>query len=392
MYKKNYSKKDNNNDKEFEVYQQKLIEGINNVLSSYKWKDYLNLQSKFYKYSFNNVMLILEQYPMSTSIMAESKWNELGRTIKKGEKPIKVYAPLFRKYSNKPKFSTEGIEVGDYINVKGSICKTIYSKGSYGIYMLQIEEINGIPKSGYINISGDIADNIKLKKAYKLSGEVSKYKGLKQLKVTSDEIKEVSLVSSYTRNVLKGFMLVDTFDVAQTEGEDLPIGICEELKNNSENSLMLIESINAICDIPIIEEDITNGAKGYFSPSEQKIALKKGISNDQKAKTVVHEYSHYLINSQKIDLNSYLNDTEEYSGLRGAEEVVVESVAYIVCDKYGVDTSSYSFEYVTSWSGGDISKIKQLGGLIQKISGQVINKIEELNNRVSTENDEEEIA
>lgn len=269
--------------------QEMLDKGISDVLTSDKWKEYLKVQAKFHHYSFNNAILIAMQFPDATRVAGFNTWKDLGRYVQKGEKGIRIFAPMIK---NK-----------------------------------EVEE----------------------------NGERE------------------------TRRVLVGFRMVNVFDVSQTQGKDLPV-ICATLQGDSEEAGMLFDALMQIIDIPVKQEPISNG-HGYFSPSRLIIALKEGDPKTQQAKTIIHEGSHYemyKLKKEGLDLGQFLEDSEEGNGLYAVEEVIVESTAFIVSQCFGLDTGKYSFEYIANWSGGDKSKIKRVGEIIQKLSSQMINKVESI--------------
>ena len=84
-------------------------------------------------------------------------------------------------------------------------------------------------------------------------------------------------------------------------------------------------------------------AKGYYHQTEKYIAVKEGMSNAQTMKTGVHEVSHALLHDREVmDAEGVLKD-------QTTKEVEAESIAYIVCNHFGLDTSEYSFTYIASW-------------------------------------------
>lgn len=173
-----------------------------------------------------------------------------------------------------------------------------------------------------------------------------------------------------------GFRKVTVFDVSQTAGKELP-SICNEIKGESLNSKNIIKAIEKISDVPVRYEDIQGGAKGYYSRKNNVIALKEGMSMDQTVKTLIHEYAHSQLHNKP---ESILMD-------RSTQEVQAESVAFIVSNKFGVDTSQYSFEYLASWSGNkELSQLKESLDIIQKTSDKIITQIEkELSKEIVTE-------
>jgi hypothetical protein len=138
---------------------------------------------------------------------------------------------------------------------------------------------------------------------------------------------------------LAGFKLVPTFDVSQTDGEPLP-EICHELTGDVENVDKWIHALKTFINIPVDYEDIQGGAKGYYSLTENRIAIKTGLSDLQTIKTLIHECAHATLHT--------LDKAGEKT--REQQETEAEAVAYVVSKHYGIDTSDYSFGYLASWA------------------------------------------
>lgn len=176
-----------------------------------------------------------------------------------------------------------------------------------------------------------------------------------------------SVTDTVERTVITGFRLVSVFDVSQTSGEPLP-NILKELSGNSSEAEKLIETIKKVSSVPINFEEIRSGAKGYYSPKESKIVINENMSNDQTAKTLIHEYTHSKLH----------NDLTEYNLDRSAAEIQAESTAYVVSKHFGLDTSEYSFAYVTSWANGkDLAELQNTLKVINDTSKIIINEIED---------------
>ena len=162
----------------------------------------------------------------------------------------------------------------------------------------------------------------------------------------------------------RSFVKVSVFDVKQTDGKELPT-LCHELTGNSINSESIIDAIKTFSEVPIIEKVINSGAKGYYSRDENIIALKPGMSLDQTAKTLIHEYAHSKIHNFDTGLD------------RATKEVQAESVAYIVANRFEVDTSSYTFDYLASWSSNkELPELKLSLNVIQKTADEIISKMD----------------
>lgn len=111
-------------------------------------------------------------------------------------------------------------------------------------------------------------------------------------------------------------------------------------------------------------------AKGYFSAEQQRIVLRAGMPQLQTIKTLVHEIAH-------AKLHDYRGVPVEKRKDRSQKEVEAESVAYVVCQHFGLDTSDYSFGYVAGWSSGkELNDLKTSLDVIHTTAGEMISKIE----------------
>ena len=151
------------------------------------------------------------------------------------------------------------------------------------------------------------------------------------------------------------------FDISQTVGESMPL---EDKRLQSNNMRDFFTFLNSYSPFPIIEEDELGSAQGYWSPKNKHIVLKKSLSLDDKVSVLLHELTHALY------------DDFNYKEDRNLSETFVESVAFIVADYFGLDTSRCSFNYITSWADGDIKVILELGDKIQKTAINFIKKLE----------------
>lgn len=171
---------------------------------------------------------------------------------------------------------------------------------------------------------------------------------------------------------VRAFKVVSTFDIEQTEGEPVPRLAVDELTGSVDGYETLMEAIKQAVDVPIGFEDITNGAKGYYSPSENRIAIKEGMSEAQTVKTALHEASHATLHSKEAMKGA--NDDKS----KNQKETEAESVAYVVCQHYGIDTSDYSLGYVATWaSDKEVPELKASLDTIRRAASELITKIDE---------------
>ena len=179
-----------------------------------------------------------------------------------------------------------------------------------------------------------------------------------------DPIKEERVI-----NQLR-FTTTTVFDISQTSGEPLP-SLIHNLTGSSDEILAFIDSVKNICTIPIDYHSpskdavLAGGAKGYYSIAEDRIVLNMELEDMQIAKTLIHEYSHSILHKT----------TDKDSDQR---EIEAESLAFVLCDHFGIDTSDYSFGYIASYAAQDEAKLKTILSNIQSTAHEMIDKLEPL--------------
>ena len=332
----------------------KLEQGIKELFESERFKEYLRTMSKFYHYSFSNTLLIAMQKPEATYVAGYTSWQRnFDRQVMKGEKGIKILAPA----------------------------------------------------------------------PYKAKEEREKIDPSTQKPVLDADGKPVTETVEVMR---PAFKVVSVFDISQTDGKELPDIIVDELSGSVENYAAFFEALKQESPAPIAFEDIPGGAKGYFSPVENRIAIQEGMSEIQTIKTAIHEIAHAKLHSidrpepeptwkivmisdggtKRDFLSGFASEAEanaaaEHEGWRFVDEnrfewrleveedtsaaqdmrkdrhtkeVEAESVAYTVCQRYGIETSDYSFGYIAGWSSD-----KELKGSlepIRKTAAELIDSID----------------
>lgn len=184
-------------------------------------------------------------------------------------------------------------------------------------------------------------------------------------------------ITEEKERVYTTFRPVVVFDVSDTSGEPLPEFKAKELSGKVENFSTIIEALKSISPVPVEFEDIQGGAKGYFSPDKQRIAIKNGMDELQIIKTLAHEVSHSLLHDR---FNPRLEGVEnEFNKTRPVKEIEAESSAYIFCKNLGLDTSDYSLKYVVGWEQDpDMKAFKNSLDVIRLTASHLINKTNEL--------------
>ena len=335
----------------------KLEQGIKELFESERFKEYLRTMSNFYHYSFSNTLLIAMQKPEATYVAGYTSWQRnFDRQVMKGEKGIKILAPA----------------------------------------------------------------------PYKAKEEREKIDPSTQKPVLDADGKPITETVEVMR---PAFKVVSVFDISQTDGKELPDIIVDELSGSVENYAAFFEALKQESPVPISFEDIPGGAKGYFSPVENRIAIQEGMSEIQTIKTAIHEIAHAKLHSidrpepeptwkivmiseggtKRDFLPGFASEAEanaaaEHEGWRFVDEnrfewrleveedtsaaqdmrkdrhtkeVEAESVAYTVCQRYGIETSDYSFGYIAGWSSD--KETKELKGsleTIRKTAAEMIDSID----------------
>ena len=181
--------------------------------------------------------------------------------------------------------------------------------------------------------------------------------------------------------MVPAFKVVNVFDVSQTDGKELPsIGV-NELTGEVSRFDDFMEALKKTCPVPIGFEQIDSGAKGYFHTVENRIAIQEGMSQVQTMKTAIHEMAHQKLHSIKPEeghVEPADPSEQDRSHLtRNSKEVEAESVAYTVCQHYGIDTSDYSFAYIAGWSHGkETPELKASLNTIRQAASELITEID----------------
>ena len=205
---------------------------------------------------------------------------------------------------------------------------------------------------------------------YKVQEEREKLDPATQKPVLDKDGKPVTETVEVTR---PAFKVVSVFDVSQTDGKELPDIAVDELTGSVENYAAFFDALKELSPVPIAFENITDGAKGYFSHVENRIAIQEGMSEIQTIKTAIHEIAHAKLHAVTPGEKVAPEDKKD----RRTKEVEAESVAYTVCQRYGIETSDYSFGYIAGWSTGKETKeLKSSLDTIRKTAAEMIEGID----------------
>ena len=164
------------------------------------------------------------------------------------------------------------------------------------------------------------------------------------------------------------FKPVRVFDVAQTDGKPLP-HLASTLTGSVEQYEVFMEALRRSAPVPISFAAIASNTDGYFSPSDQSITIREGMSEVQTISALVHEIAHSRLHNyekQQAEAAAGKDDAEQVKKDRHTEEVEAESVSYAVCQYFGIETSENSFGYIATWSQG--KELKELRASLETIN------------------------
>lgn len=274
-----------------------LERGVNDILSSENYKKYLKFLSSFHQYSLNNTILIYKQKPNASLVAGYRKWQTMGRQVKKGEKGIRILAPI-------------------PVKVKA-------------------ERVKRDPITKEIIKSED-----------------------------GEPIKEEA------ESTIPKFKISTVFDIEQTDGEPIPQIEVFDLTGHVKEFFTFMDAVMKISPVSIRYDEIKSGAKGYYHLEQNEIVIRRGMSESQTMKTAIHECAHAILHNR--------DKMQEGNKDRQTKEVEAESVAYIVCNYFGLDTSDYSFPYIATWgSGREMKELKDSLNLIKQTAGTFIEQLSE---------------
>ncbi len=223
---------------------------------------------------------------------------------------------------------------------------------------------------------------------FKQMVEMEKIDPVTQRAMTGADGKPVTEVMEVTRAAFKP---VTVFDVSQTEGEPLPQLGVNELTGDVENYPEFFEALKQTAPFPIGFEAITSGAKGYCNYQEQRIAIKEGMAEIQNVKTAIHEITHATLHNYYAEKEK--NVLPENRKDQRTREVEAESVAYTVCQHYGIDTADYSFGYIAGWSSGrETKELKASLATIRETAAGLITSIDEKYRELIKEQEQQKAA
>lgn len=294
-----------------------LENGLQELMTSEKYLDFLNTMAERPRYSFNNTVLVYLQKPDATFLAGYGKFRETyGHQVIQGEKGIKIFAPIIRKKNN----LIEGEIEKSKDNKEEKEEETIV-----GFRMVKIFDIS---QTKPIIEKTEEGNEIPCKKAQKLI----------------DSLSYLKMVNLWAED--------------------------EEFQEE------LLAAAKDMIDIPVKEKELSPDLGGYFRFQDKDnlhIVLNNKFGITSRFTTLLHEWTHYHLHNPFKKETEWI--TEKFK--KQDKEIQAESVAYIVAKHFGIDSSPESFKYVASWSKEkDIKDLKTSMEIIQKTAATFIELIE----------------
>ena len=235
-------------------------------------------------------------------------------------------------------------------------------------------------------VKGEKGIKILAPSPFKIKQEMEKIDPATQKPVIGADGKPVKEEKEIT---IPAFKVVSVFDVSQTEGKELPDIAVDMLTGDVECFKDVFAALEKTSPVPIGFEKIEGNSHGYYHLEEKRIAIDEGMSELQTIKTAIHEIAHAKLHD--IDPNAPKEEQADRPDRR-TREVQAESVAYAVCQHYGLDTSDYSFGYVAGWSSGrELDELKSSLETIRSTAAEIINSIDEHLQEIQKEHDKEQV-
>lgn len=171
------------------------------------------------------------------------------------------------------------------------------------------------------------------------------------------------------------FRPVKVFDYAQTDGKPLPERVASPVANltgSVENYEAFMEALRRSSPVPMEVKPLSADMDGYFSPKSQSITLREGMSEVQTVSAAAHEIAHAKLHNYGLQ-----QAAERKAKSRNTEEVEAESISFMVCAYFGIETGANSFGYVATWSkNAELPEFRASLDTISKTANGIITDVE----------------
>ena len=184
-------------------------------------------------------------------------------------------------------------------------------------------------------------------------------------------------------HVVSDFRVVRVFDISQTYGEPLTELAIPDLTGQVQNFPLFLQAVRELSPVPIRFGETEGEAKGYYSNKKKEIVVKEDMSESQTIKTLIHEIAHAKLHDREV-----LEQMGEEKDQR-TKEIEAESIAYTVCQYFGLDTSDYSFPYIAGWSDNlKMWELRTFMDSVRRTAGEFIKELEEKMKELETDRGE----
>ena len=312
-----------------------LVDQVSTLTNADQWRAWLSFATRFHSYSFNNMILIWLQRPDATWIAGIKRWNSMGRTVRTGERGISILAPV-----------TARVEAAEN------------------------DPTNPVPPDPPGQHLGPVGQ----------PGVVS-VTGASVTALVEAALARLDPPAAQPGRVLRGFKIATVFDIDQTEGEEIEPPQ-RPLASDVDAVLLSGQAPPGVWDALVgiaqehgyrVERGFCDGANGYIRYSDHLIKVRDDVDDVQAVKTLAHELGHALLHGPGDFFGGVTG------ACRGEKEVEAESTAFLVAAHVGVDTSDYTFGYVTSWAEQAVSTTgKAPHEIVQATGARVVRAATEL--------------
>ncbi|MBP3544479.1 MAG: hypothetical protein J6J86_09650 [Lachnospiraceae bacterium] len=333
-----------------------LEDGVEKLLNQDEYKSFLKVMARMPHYSFRNTIMVYLQNPDATLVASPKRMvKTVGHQVKDEEKENPIYL----------------LRPNEVVLTPDKLIQKVKNSGEKGFkvsrYLLKAEEGNTISivdvttgEMGRMN-EKDVAAFLREKKI-----SIKAYGEPRFLPFAAYDVKQAEPIM-ITRDGKEQMhpLAVEYLEKLQYD-RMFEAGIENSERNNDITSIMqLYEAVGRVSEYPITYDNPMRGENGYFSRLEKKINITPTISPTKAMGTLVHEVGHSVLHANEDAMQMSKQD----------KEVQAESVAYVICTHYGIDTSGYSFNYIAGW-GRESETVEKSLEIIRKTSNELIEKID----------------
>lgn len=183
-----------------------------------------------------------------------------------------------------------------------------------------------------------------------------------------------SIMTEEVEVTIPAFRVANVYDVSQTSGRPLP-SLFDNIEGDVKGFERFYKAVESVSPAPISFEPMTD-KDGYYHQMDKRIALREGMSEHQTAAAAIHEISHATLHA--LDM-AHLKESLKARGKdQRTMEIEAESIAYVVCQRYGIETGENSFGYIAMWSKNKtLPELQASLKVIRDTASDIIGRIDE---------------